>query len=191
MFLVATPAFAQRVEVVPFGGYRSGGGIATINGSTVADEPSGQSVGVVSDIVFGLPTDGTRVEFLFSHQRSDVLVNSYFGPPYHSPMEIDHLMIGGLYDLSPGRIRPFLAGLIGATWFDTAAGEGTLHFAVGGSAGAKFYANRHIGARIDGRVYVTIADASATGICINSCAIGLHVSTATQFEFTAGLLVGF
>lgn len=191
LLLFAPPAFAQRVEVVPFGGYRGGGGVATINGSTVADEPSGPSIGGVTDIIFGPLNDGVKVEFLISHQRSDVMVNSFYGPPFHSLMEIDHVMIGGLYDLSPGRIRPFLAGLIGATWFDTNTGEGTLHFALGASAGAKFYANRHIGARIDGRVYVTIADASATGICVNSCAIGLHVSTATQFEFTAGLLFGF
>jgi hypothetical protein len=38
---------------------------------------------------------------------------------------------------------------------------------------------------------MTILDANVTGVCAGSCAFGFRVSPATQFEFTAGLVVGF
>ena len=188
--LVAAPAFAQRVEVSPFVGYRGGGGIATINGSAVAGTPNGPSAGAVVDVVFGPLQDGIKVELLFSRQPADAYAHTIYGEAVSTRIDVDQLLIGGLYDLSPGRIRPFLAGGVGLTYFGTTEGS-SLNFTVGGSAGAKFYANRHIGARIDGRLYVTIIDATVTGVCGGGCVIGFRVSPATQFEFTAGLVFGF
>jgi len=190
LLAVATPAMAQRVEVSPFVGYRGGGGIATINGSNVVGTPNGPSAGAVADVVVGPLQDGTKVEVLFSREQVEAQVNHSFAAPTHERIAVDQLLVGGLYDLSPGRIRPFLAGGVGFTRFGSSDGS-SWNFAVGGSAGAKFYANRHLGARIDGRLYVTIVDATATGACGGGCVIGIRVSPATQFEFTAGLVVGF
>jgi len=188
--LVAAPAFAQRLEVSPFVGYRGGGGIATVNGSPVAGTPNGPSAGAVVDVVFGPLQDGIKVELLFSRQQADAHAHTIYGEPVATRIDVDQLLVGGLYDLSPGRIRPFLAGGVGLTHFGTTEGS-SLNFTVGGSAGAKFYANRHIGARIDGRLYVTVIDATVTGVCGGGCVIGFRVSPATQFEFTAGLVFGF
>jgi hypothetical protein len=71
LLLVSGPAYAQRVEVTPFGGYRSGGGIATINGTSVSDTPNGPSAGVVVDVVFGPPQEGAKLEFLYSREQAD------------------------------------------------------------------------------------------------------------------------
>lgn len=191
LLLVSGPAYAQKVEVTPFGGYRSGGAIATINGRSVSDTPSGPSAGVVVDVVLGPAHDGGSLEFLYSREQASVEVTTAgIGPTTVARMNVDQFLAGGLYDLSPGRIRPFLAGGLGFTRFATPEGS-AVNFMLGGGAGAKFYANRHIGARIDGRIYVTILDATATGVCGGGCVVGFRVSPAMQFEFTAGLVVGF
>ena len=177
--------------MAPFGGYRSGGGIATINGTSVSDTPNGPSAGVVVDLVVGPPQEGARLEFLYSREQADVEVTTLnFASTTTARVHVDQFLAGGLYDLSPGRIRPFLSGGLGLTRFATPDGS-SINFMLGGGAGAKFYANRHIGARVDGRLYVTITDATVTGVCGGGCVVGFRVSPALQFEFTAGLIVGF
>lgn len=189
--LASRPAAAQRVEASPFIGFRTGGVVSTINGQPVADTPHGSSFGAVVDIAVGPPQEGGKVEFLFSRQQQDLRVSPSPGaPPINARMQVDHMLFGGLYDISPGRIRPFLAGGIGLTRF-AAPDETSIDFMVSGGAGAKFYANRHFGARIDGRLYVTILDATLTGVCAGGCVLGFRVSPATQFELSAGLVFGF
>jgi hypothetical protein len=141
-------------------------------------------------VVFGPVQDGTKIEVLFSREQADAHAHDYYGVPIHASIEVDQLLVGGSYDLSPGRIRPFLAGGIGLTRYG-ASGGSSVDFAVGGSAGAKFYANRHFGVRLDGRIYVTVADAEATGVCSGGCVIGFRVTPAIQFEFTAGVVFAF
>ena len=135
-------------------------------------------------MIFGPVDEGVKVEFLFSRERSDLDVTPA------ASIVVDQLLVGGLYDLSPGRIRPFLAGGVGLTRF-AAPESTTIDFMLGGGAGAKFYANKHFGARIDGRLYVTILDATVSGVCGGGCVFGFRVSPAMQFEFTAGVFVGF
>ena len=177
--------------MTPFGGYRTGGVVSTINGTPVADTPNGPSVGAVVDVAFGPPQEGTSIEFLFSRESQELHVSGTPSAPARTArMEVDQMFFGGLYDISPGRIRPFIAGGIGLTRF--AAPDSTaINFMAGVGAGAKFYANRHFGARIDGRLYVTILDATVTGVCGGGCVIGFRVSPATQFEMSAGLVFGF
>jgi hypothetical protein len=147
-----------------------------VNGAAVAGGPNGASAGVLVDMVFGPLDDGIKVEGLFSRQ--------------HASVTIDQILVGGVYDLSPGRIQPFLSGGVGLTRF-AAPDVTSVNFMVAGGAGVKFFANRHIGARLDGRVYVTILDATASGVCSGGCVIGFKVSPSAQVEFTAGLVVAF
>jgi hypothetical protein len=186
-----TPAHAQRLEITPFGGFRGGGAISTVNGAAVAGGPNGASAGVLVDVVFGPLNDGIKVEGLFSRQRSNLHYRrSTLDPPGVASVTVDHLLVGGVYDLSPGRVQPFLSGGVGLSRIGT-PDVTTVNFAVAGGAGAKFFANRHIGARFDGRVYVTILDATASGVCGGGCVIGFRVSPSAQVEFTAGLVLAF
>jgi hypothetical protein len=165
--------------------------VSTINGQPVADTPHGSSFGALVDIAVGPPQEGGKIEFLFSRQQQDFRVSATPGTPaFTARTQVDQMLFGGLYDISPGRVRPFLAGGIGLTRF-AAPDETAIDFMVSGGAGAKFYANRHFGARIDGRLYVTILDATLTGVCAGGCVLGFRVSPATQFEISGGLVIGF
>jgi hypothetical protein len=187
----AIPAQAQRLEITPFVGVRTGGVVTGINGAAIVDNPGGASAGVLADVVFGPLDNGIKVEGLFSRQQENVRYSrSSFDPPGVARITIDQFLVGGVYDLSAGRVRPFLSGGAGLTRAE-APDVTTLDFMLAGGAGVKFFANRHIGARLDGRLYVTILGGTAAGICNGGCAIGFSVSPSAQVEFTAGLVVGF
>ena len=185
------PAIAQQVEVSPFGGYRAGGGIAEVAAGDVVDDDGGPSLGVIVDMVFGGLSDGLKVEALFSRERADLSVRgSLFDPPVSVAIEVDQLLLGGIRDLSDGRVRPFLAGLLGITRY-AVSGDNEVRFSVGAGTGVKFYATRHLGVRLDARGYMTVINLSGAGVCGYGCIIRFNVSPAFQGDFTAGLIVAF
>jgi hypothetical protein len=186
------PAHAQRVEITPFGGYRVGGGIAEVGAGEVVDDDGGPSLGVIVDVVFGGLSDGLKVEGVFSREATDLEVRTGdFDPPGSVHVEVDQLLVGGIQDLSYGRVRPFLAGLLGITRY-AVPGDTEVRFSVGVGAGVKFYATRNLGLRLDARGYMTVIDLGGAGICGGfGCAIRFNVSPAFQGDFTVGLLVAF
>jgi hypothetical protein len=189
--VAAAPAAAQTVEISPFGGYRVGGSIAEVDGRIVADDDGGPSVGVVVDVVFGSPTDGLKVEGVFSRERARLkLRGGLFDPPSYAWVTVDQLLVGGIQELSDGRARPFLSGLLGITRY-AAPGDTEVRFAVGMGAGAKFFVTRNVGLRLDARGYMTIIDLSGSAVCAGGCVIGFSVNPAFQGDFTAGLIVAF
>jgi hypothetical protein len=192
--VAAAPATAgaQTVEITPFGGYRVGGSIGEVGGRAVEDDDGGPSVGVIVDVVFGSPIDGLKVEGLFSRERADLRVNAgLLDPPTHVRVEVDQILVGGIQELQDGRVRPFLAGLLGLTRY-AVPGDTEVRFSVGMGAGAKFFATRNIGLRLDARGYMTIVSAGGAGVCGGyGCAIGFNISPAFQGDFTAGLIVAF
>lgn len=192
--LVAAPAVAraQTVEITPFGGYRIGGSIGEVGGRPVEDDDGGPSVGVIVDAVFGSPIDGLKVEGLFSREQATLRVNAgLLDPPTRVRVEVDQIQVGGIQELADGRVRPFLAGLLGLTRY-AVPGNTEVRFAVGMGAGAKVFATRNIGLRLDARGYMTVVSAGGAGVCGGyGCAIGFSVSPAFQGDFTAGLIVAF
>ena len=192
VLLSAQPARAQRAEITPFGGYRVGASVGQVDGRPVIDDDGGPSVGVVVDVVFGGLVDGLKVEGVFSRQTADLRVRTgIFDPPESVKVEVDQILVGGVRDLSDGRARPFLSGLLGITRY-AVPGDTEVRFAVGVGTGMKFYATRHIGVRLDARGYMTVTDLSGAGVCGGyGCAIAFSVSPAFQGDFTAGLMVAF
>ena len=154
------------IEVVPFGGYRIGGSGAT--GSPympiVYDAGGGVSFGALVDVPYGPPQDGLKFEALFSHERSWIEVQglSLFDPKTRVDVTVDHLMVGGVQELDTAPGRAFIGGLFGLSRY-AAPDEVDVRFTIGLSAGAKFFANRHVGLRIDARGYMTIVSLSGVG----------------------------
>ena len=185
------PAHAQRVEVTPFGGYRVGSSIAEVTYGTVVDDDGGPSLGVIVDVVFDGLSDGLKVEGVFSRERADLRVRTgLFDPPASVRAEVDQLLVGGIRDLSDGRVRPFLAGLLGLTRY-AIPGDAEVRFSVGVGTGLKFYPTRHLGLRLDARGYMTVVNLSGSGVCSGGCIIRFNVSPAFQGDFTAGVFVAF
>ena len=196
MLLVATAATsaAQGIEVAPFGGYRVGGSAAAGSPyeAVVYDANGGVSFGAIVDVPYGPPRDGLKFEALFSHERSWIEVQgpSLFDPKTRVDISVDHLMLGGVQELDTAPGRAFIGGLFGLSRY-AAPGEVDVRLTIGLSAGAKFFANRHFGLRLDARGYMTIVSLSGTAVCSGGCVIALNVNPAFQADFTAGMIIAF
>jgi hypothetical protein len=187
----AAPAAAQHVEVSPFGGYRFGWAFAEVYGAPVTDDDGGVSFGVVADIPFGRPQDGYQFEILFSRESAMVTARpSILDPKVRAHVTVDQFMIGGLQELEDAPARPFIGGLIGLTRY-AAPDYSEVRFALGLAAGGKFFANRHLGLRIDGRVFMTIVSLSGAGACAGGCVFAFNANPVFQGELTTGVIVAF
>jgi hypothetical protein len=185
-------AAAQTVEISPFYGYRVGGSISEVTAGPVVDDDGGPSFGVIVNVVFGLPTDGLKVEGIYSHEEARLTVrSSQFDPPRHASAQVDQVLVGGIRDLTDGRARPFLSGLFGITRY-AVPGDTEVRFAIGVGTGMKAYFTSRLGLRLDARGYMTIINLGSAGVCGGfGCAIAFNVSPAFQGDLTAGLIVAF
>lgn len=188
-------ASAQQVEIVPFGGYRVGtsgaGGSAAV--PVVYDNNGGVTFGALVDIPYGPVKDGLKFEALFSRERSYIKVQpgSAFDPPVKVDVTVDHLMLGGVQELDDTPGRAFIGGLFGLSRF-AAPDEVDVRFTIGLTAGAKFFANKHVGLRIDARGYLTIVSLGSGAVaCNGGCAVAFTINPAFQADLTAGLIIAF
>ena len=190
----ATNAAAQSLEVVPFGGYRVGTAGAAGNPykPIVYDAGGGVSFGVVVDMPYGPPRDGLKFEALWSREHSwiEVDTDSLFDQPERVDVTIDHFMAGGVQELDDTPGRAFIGGLFGLSRY-AAPDEVDIRLTIGLSAGAKFFANRHVGLRIDARGYMTILSLSGSAACSGGCVAMFTINPAFQADFTAGLIIAF
>jgi hypothetical protein len=190
VFLAATPAHAQVVEITPFGGYRIGGGFYEIASGQGVDTDGAPSFGVIVNVK--IDEDG-HVEGLFTHQTASVRL-PFSLDPTGTPLRVtvDQYQLGGLREFWPGRARPFLTGTLGLTRYES-AGDNEIRFSFAAGGGVKLYPVPHIGARFEGRLFGTVVDASADvlacrpGVCVGS----IDATFVWQVEFTGGLIVRF
>lgn len=155
------------------------------------------SFGLVANIVLGPPREGFKFEALFSREQARVKIQpTFFSPPLTANVEVDHLMIGVSQDLDPNTLEPgdsraFISGLVGVTRY-AAADDTEFRFSVGVGAGGKFFATRHIGFRVDGRVYMTIINLGVgSGVCSGGCVFVFNANPVFQADLTAGLIIAF
>jgi hypothetical protein len=186
---LARTASAQTVQVAPFGGYRFGGDLYEEITATPLDIDGAPSIGASLDVFTGR---GLSVTFIYSHQEARVDVPRTDAAPQRVRLSIDHWHLGGTQEVGRGPLRPFFLGTLGLTRFG-GGGESEIRFSLGAGGGVKLLPTRHLGARLDGRVYAVFLDGDATtGICTPGvCVIGLDVSVVWQAEFTAGVIVSF
>ena len=157
----------------------------------VYDPGGGVSFGALVDVTYGPPRDGLKFEALFSHERSWIEVRpSFLDPPTRLDVTVDHLMVGGVQELDTAPGRAFIGALFGLSRY-AAPDEVDIRFTIGLSAGAKFFANRRIGLRIDARGYMTIVSLSGTAVCSGGCVVAFNINPAFQADLTAGLIIAF
>lgn len=182
-----SPVYAQRIEVMPFGGYRFGGGFFEIEAAQPVDVDGAPALGFVFDVPL---SEGLAVEGLFTHQSADVFVRSGLGLPTVWRIIVDHWQGGGLQEFSDGAVRPFLTGTLGLTRFAT-EGDDEIRFTVGAGGGVKLFPVRNVGLRLDGRVFATFVDASGNALACapGGCLVAVNVHVVWQAEFTAGITI--
>jgi hypothetical protein len=187
---VAEAQAASRVEVTAFGGYRFGGDFYEIASRRPVDADGAASFGVVVNIPF---TRETQIEALVTHQEARFTIPGADGVDgQRFRVTVDQYQLGGLTEFGTGRARPFLTGLLGLTRYE-ASGDHELRFSGSAGGGVKLFPTRHLGARLEGRLFATVVDAEADvlvcspGFCVGS----IDASFVWQAEFTAGLVVRF
>jgi len=193
VLLVCDPAVAraQTTEISPFAGYRFGGGFFERLTNLPVDLDGAPAVGGVLN---GEMHDGLWFEGLFTHQEAHVDVpGALLSPAVRWRITVDQYFAGGLQEMGGNHVaRPFLTGLLGLTRY-AVQGDSEVRFALGGGGGVKLRANRHIAARLDGRVFTTFADLDGRAIACSQgrCLVAIHADIVWQAEFTAGLAVKF
>jgi len=187
---IAAAQAADRVEVTAFGGYRFGGDFYEIASRRPVDTDGAASFGFVLNIPF---TRETQVEALVTHQQARFSVPGADGAAgQRFRVTVDQYQVGGLTEFGTGRARPFLTGLLGLTRYE-ASGDHELRFSASAGGGVKLFPTRHLGARLDGRLFATLVDAEADvlvcspGFCVGS----IDASFVWQAEFSAGVIVRF
>jgi hypothetical protein len=184
----AFPVCAQSLEIAPFGGYRFGGDFFALVSEHPVDVDGAPAVGFVLNVPVSM---GLQFEALVTHQNAQVRVPAGpVDPATRWRMSVDHVQAGGLQELSDGRVRPFLTGMLGLTRY-AAEGDSEIRFAVGAGGGVKLFPLANLGLRLDARLNATFVDAAARFLaCANGvCLSALHVDVVWQAEFTAGLVV--
>jgi hypothetical protein len=180
----------DRVEVTAFGGYRFGGDFFEIASRRPVDADGAPAFGIVINVPF---SSETQIEALISHQRAQFTIPAANGvPEARLRVTVDHYQVGGLTEMGTGRAVPFLTGLLGLTRYE-ASGNNELRFSLSAGGGVKLFPTRHLGARLDGRLFGTLVDAEADvlvcggGLCVGS----IDASFVWQAEFTAGVVIRF
>jgi hypothetical protein len=182
---------AQPVEVALFAGYRFGGGFFELMTGQPVDLDGAPSLGVSLDVPL---SNGVQLEGLFTHQHAHVLIPARgFRPAARWAISVDHWQGGGLQEFGRARVRPFLTGTLGLTRF-AAADDSEIRFTVGAGGGVKVFPSRHVGVRLDGRVFATFVDVDARfGACTidGVCFLSFNTDVLWQADFTAGVVFRF
>ena len=183
-------AEAQTVEVSPFVGYRFGGDLYEVYTGAALDIDGAATVGGVVDVFVNR---GVSFSFVYAHQDAMIETEDSWGEASDfGRISIDHWHAGGTQEFGAGGVRPFLTGTIGLTRFG-APGDSEVRFSTAAGGGVKLMPTRHLGVRLDGRVYAVFMNGwTSAGVCGGAgCLVGVDVSLIWQAEFTAGLVLSF
>jgi hypothetical protein len=191
-WLLCCPATgnAQAIEVTPFVGYRFGGAFfERVTGQSV-DLDGARAIGAVVNVKFN--DEGLFAEALFTRQEASLTFpGGLFTPPADWQITVDHWQGGGRQEFGTNpRVRPFLTGLLGLTHY-AAEGDNEIRFTLSAGGGVKLMPMRHVGVRLDGRVFATFADVEGRVIACSPgvCLVAIDADILWQAEFSAGLVV--
>lgn len=191
MASIPTDSMGQNFEVTPFAGYRFGGSFVDSFTGVGLDIKDSESYGVV----IGINTSPeTQIEFLYSHQTTEIEPEGFFSPTSLTSLEMDTYHLGGSYIWDSGKdLRPFVQGTVGATHFrpDRAGLNSETRFSFGLGGGVKYYFTKHIGVRLGGRALATLLNSNSAIFCSGGCTIRVQSSTLWQFEGTLGIIFAF
>ncbi|NOR14471.1 MAG: outer membrane beta-barrel protein [Candidatus Aminicenantes bacterium] len=199
MALGVLPTSAQqnnvwnKFEVTPFVGFHFGGKIRTREGDITLKDGAGY--GVIVDISV---RPGAQVEFLYSHQPTELRLNSFVtgGKEVLFDAAMDYWQIGGLMEFYRGGMaKPFGVMTLGLTHLNSkevgASSETRFSFGFGG--GVKAQPSKHIGFRAEGRLYFTYISGGSGLWCglPGGCWITLGGEAMVQGQLNAGVIIAF
>jgi len=187
----ALPVYA--VDLVPFGGFRFGGDVATQpTGSSTPTSLSinaGASYGGIIDIPL---YDPRRLEIYYSRQPTHL--SAGLTPQAGSDVTVSVLHLG-LADALPGddpRLTWLLIGSAGATELSYSGGGNVTRFGIGLGGAVVWMPTPHFGIRGDLRALITFTgNGSGVVACSGGCTAAFTSSVLAQGEATIGLVARF
>ena len=178
------------VEITPYAGYTIGGNFEDNTTGTRLDIREGGSFGLVLDLS---DSPETQYELFYGFQRTKVTGGGTFGGDPLFDLDIHYLHLGGTYMFPGEKIRPYIAGGLGATHF-VPNGSGLnpktfFSFSLGG--GAKIPLSGHVGLRFEGRGLLTVLPDTTEIFCVSSdgaaCRVSVKGDVFGQFLLMAGI----
>jgi hypothetical protein len=204
LIVTARPAPAQDagIEITPTIGYRVGGTASTFNSSYI------QNLKVPDTLSFGLTIEKSvnpngTVEFLWSHQDTELRIAWVGAPPSGysnrlSHLNIDTFQLGGLYETGRrgDRVRGYIDLLLGVSVVTPAPQYSTLtRFSASIGGGAKVAMSDRLGARFGVRFMPIYINSTGSGYVSCSPYYGCYEYYNTnylyQWDFHAGLILKF
>ena len=193
LFRVLLPGEAEAgrgVEITPYAGYQIGGNFEDNTTGANIDVNEGGAFGLILDLS---DTHETQYELFYGLQRTEVTDSGTFGGKSLFDLDIHYLHIGGTYMFPQGKVRPFVAGGLGATHF-VPHGNGLdqkTYFSLSLGVGAKIPISDHVGVRLEGRGFLTILPESSDIFCVSSggaaCNVRVQGDALGQFLLLAGV----
>ena len=184
----AAPVFAQRNEIALLGGYTTSGDI---------DEKALgiQDLAIKGSFTWGLAADHFFSEHLgaelsWARQQSALLIGTSAGSAQLFDLNLDLLQGSFVYAFGAhqARLRPFLLGSLGATFFSADDLDGETKLSWGLGAGVKWFPSGRIGVRAQVRYAPTVLGDSSSDVCDP---FGFCQSSLNQFEMLGGVVLRF
>ena len=191
---VPCPAHAEEVsgwEITPIAGIHFGGGFDDNTTGAGLDVKDGGMFG----FILGAPdSNDTRYEFFYGFQRTELTGSGTFGGGSLFDMDIHYFHIGGSYRYMEGKVRPFVAGGLGATHFSP-RGDGPgakTYFSLSLGVGGMVPLTDRVALRIEGRGFLTILPEETSVFCVSSgggaCVVNAQGDAFGQFLLLAGIV---
>ena len=183
------PEQSPRFELTPFAGYQSSEKFTDETTGTRLKLESAPSAG----LIFGMNVaPDIQLEFLYSRAKSSLSPEG--GGPVPTDIKVEYLHVGAIYVFSSGRVQPFFGGTAGAARFspDAPGLHSETNFSVGLAGGVKLFLTKHVGLRLEARVFATQVDSDSAAFCNNgSCRIFYDGDFLWQYTANAGIVIGF
>ncbi|HSG06000.1 MAG TPA: outer membrane beta-barrel protein [Nitrospiria bacterium] len=194
LVLLSAPASADwGVELTPFAGFRLGGNFQDNTTGLDLDVDEGESFGLILDVQ---STHETQYELFYSFQKTELQGDGLFGGDPLFDLDIHYLHIGGTYLLPGERVRPFVGGGLGITYFspDGPGLDSEVYFSLSLGVGAKIPISKRLGVRLEGRGFLTILPEHTDIFCVSSggaaCDVRVQGDVFGQVLFLAGISFG-
>lgn len=183
--LVASSASAGSFEITLLGGMRMGGEFQ----DSVTHETRWLDAGPSFGLALGFPLEPDRtLEVVWTHEEGQVAGTSDGGAPVG--LDLDNIGIGGTYEWSQGKVRPFVSGTLGMMIVSpelVGAGRDAF-FTMSLGGGVKIPVSRTIAIRFEGRGFLVLATGDSSGVCGSAgCVLSYSGSGLTQLELLTGV----
>lgn len=186
LFAMVTPAFA--IEITPLISFHQDAGMGTAY-ETDARIDAGAGLGLMVSFE---RRDDLRLDVLYIGQRSELTVDDPDQTPIEFPIDIEvhYLQIGGRrYFRTPGAVRPYLGGALGAGMLRPDFSDASLRFSFSFGGGADLMMTDRVGLRLDARWFGLLFGESVGVSCGPGCDGSLDAGGVSQFVIAAGLVV--